>query len=73
MKQNDARTAIEFEWRDWPEKAPLPTPGDMREFYSWLMRERPHLLDFRTSADRFDLVQRWLVESQARQAVGGGP
>jgi hypothetical protein len=69
MRQDDARAAIEFEWRDWPEKAPAPTDGDVRAFYAWLARERPHLLAFRTRGDRFDVVSAWL---RASHAIGAG-
>lgn len=69
MRQADAKTAIQFEWRDWPEKSPVPTDGDMREFVAWLERERPHLLSFRTRGSRTECIKAWLAETRA---VGAG-
>ena len=66
MKKEDARGLIISEWRRW-KQAQIPsknaTGTDGLLFFTYLQREKPALLDFRSSGDPWQTVHGWLLRS----------
>jgi hypothetical protein len=64
MKKDEAKRLVLQEWDDWATKN-LP-PGhkasgtDGLIFFGYLQKQRPHLLEFKTSGDRWLTVHGWL-------------
>ena len=64
MKRNEAKRLILQEWDDWVAKN-LPHGQKARGtdgliFFGYLQKQRPHLLEFKTSGDRWLTVHGWL-------------
>jgi hypothetical protein len=60
MKQDEARRRILAEWPSWSATESEPTRMNGLMFYAFLQSERPHLLEFRSSGDRWQYVHIWL-------------
>lgn len=65
MKRDDAQHAIIAEWDRW---APL-NPADAKimngmMFFTYLQREHPSLLDFRSHSDKWQDVHGWLLRAR---------
>ena len=64
MKKDEAKRLVLQEWDDWAAKN-LP-PGQKARgtdgliFFGYLQKQRPHLLEFKTSGDRWPTVHGWL-------------
>ena len=65
MKSGEAKRLVLQEWDDWAAKN-LP-PGQKASgtdgliFFGYLQRQRPHLLEFKASGDRWVTVHGWLA------------
>jgi hypothetical protein len=64
MKRDDARRLIISEWHQWrqariPETEANGTEGFV--FFRFLQRERPGLLNFRDSGDKWQTIHAWLL------------
>jgi hypothetical protein len=73
MKRQEAKQKIVAEWDSWSlsNKITNATPGDKLTFYNFLLKERPHFLDFRASGDKWQDVHGWLIQAR-RVSVAGG-
>jgi hypothetical protein len=65
MKQEEARPAILAEWRRWWPTTGKSVPGglDGLSFFSHLQKDRPDLLSFRGSGDKWQIVHGWLMRA----------
>ena len=68
--QRESREAILKEWRRWQQKSTPLTYEEKMNFYLWLEKERPHLLEFRVSpeqqGDKWQTVHAWLNEDDMK-------
>ena len=62
MTKEEARRAILREWRSWVKAQKIQNPNglDGMRFYAFLQQERDHLLRFRASGDKWQVVHGWL-------------
>lgn len=62
MTQDEARREILAEWRKWRKADNLtaPTGTDGLVFFGWLRNNRPDLLSFKASGDKWQRVHAWL-------------
>jgi hypothetical protein len=62
MTREEARRAILNEWNSWvkAEDVKNPTGTDALLFYQFLVSERDHLLRFKASDDKWQVVYGWL-------------
>jgi len=58
IKRDEAKRRILAEWPSWSATQATPTLGDGILFFSFLQRERSHLLEFRASGDKWQHVHR---------------
>ena len=77
IHNEESRLAILSEWNVWA-AANLPagkpaTGNDDFAFYGYLRSERPSLLSFRSSVDRYQTVHRWLLRSGKVKATAREP
>lgn len=67
MKQADAKPLVISEWREWRRKKlpsdKKPTGTDGLVFFGHLRKNRPDLLDFRYSGDKWQIVHSWLLSA----------
>lgn len=59
----EAETRIISEWYRWIAKNPVPNPTgrDALAFFRYLEQEHRYLLEFRSYADRWQVVHGWLL------------
>ena len=64
MKKDEAKRLVLQEWDDWAAKNLSPghkaSGTDGLIFFGYLQKQRPHLLEFKTSGDRWLTVHGWL-------------
>lgn len=60
MKIDDAKRLILSEWRTWYDKPEPHTWQDKFSFYNWLQHEKPYLLDFTCSGDKYQRISGWI-------------
>jgi len=64
MKRPEAKRLILREWDDWAVKNVPPGQKAMGTdgliFFGYLQSQRPHLLEFKSSSDRWPIVHGWL-------------
>ena len=58
MEKIEAEQTIVRLWQDRPLREPGPLEG--LSFYQWLCDAHPHVMDFRSSGDRWQTVSGWL-------------
>jgi len=63
LTEKDAKRVILNEWSKWNAKTGA-NQADMRAFYEWLKSERPTLLNFRATGDRWERVKIWLIRGR---------
>jgi hypothetical protein len=65
MRESDAETAILLEWRTWAPRnfpsRPELTKADAQMFFAYLQTEKPQLLAFETTRDKWQVVHGWLL------------
>lgn len=67
MKKADARIQIIREWHGWVEETHpdrLPSGNVALGFYGHLQTNRPDLLNFRASGDKWQVVHGWLLNAR---------
>jgi hypothetical protein len=67
MKKDEAKRLVLQEWDDWAAKN-IPSRQQARGtdglvFFGYLQSQRPHLLEFKTSSDRWLTVHGWLARA----------
>jgi len=66
MKRAEAKRLVLQEWDDWAAKNVPPGQTAMGTdgliFFGYLQSQRPHLLEFKTTDDRWPIVHRWLSQ-----------
>ena len=75
MKREQAEQKIVAEWDLWSasNKITNATSGNKLTFYNFLLKERPHLLDFKASGhDKWQDVHSWLIQSRRVSVTSGG-
>jgi hypothetical protein len=64
MKRDEAKRLVLREWDDWASKnvphGQKASGTDGLIFFGYLQKQRPHLLEFKTSGDRLQIVHGWL-------------
>jgi hypothetical protein len=60
MKIEEARQRILAEWQNRLEKQESNAWTQKFQFYTWLERERPELLAFKCSGDKWQRVNGWI-------------
>lgn len=67
MKNEDARVEIVGEFRRWwadrEADQGQATGNDGMVFLGYLRKEKPHLLDFKASGDKWQIVHGWLLRA----------
>jgi hypothetical protein len=63
IKRDEAKRRILPEWPSWSATQSTPTLGNGLLFFSFLQRERSHLLEFRASGDKWQDVHCWLIQA----------
>ena len=67
MKWGEAKKLVLQEWDDWaPKNVPQGQQArgtDGLIFFGYLQSQRPHLLQFKTSRDRWQTVHGWLARA----------
>ena len=73
MKRDQAKQSIVAEWDLWSasNKITNATAGDKLKFYNFILKERPHLLDFKASGDKWQDVHSWLIQSRRVSLTSG--
>ena len=65
MKKEETKWQVILEWDRWAPKnltsGKKPTGTDALIFFTYLQKECPHLLTFRTSGDPWQTVHGWLL------------
>ena len=68
MRKEDAKAAIIQEWDSWKRKNlksdHKATGRDGLIFFGYLRQERPDLLTFKSSGDRWQVVHGWLMRER---------
>lgn len=59
MLKEEAKRAILLEWRQWSERTGNFNVDGLR-FFGFLRTERPDLLNFRSSGDKWQVISGWL-------------
>ncbi len=69
MQQDDAELQILAEWVEWRSdnlvRDDIATSIDGVSFYTFLQKEKPHLLDFGHKGDKWQITHAWLVREKA--------
>ena len=81
MTKDEARAAIRIEWVVWARATKIKnaTGADALLFFNYLQAERPDLLAFKASGDKWQVVHSWLLKARlvadrrAREAKGRSP
>jgi hypothetical protein len=64
MKRDEAKKLVLREWDDWAVKnvprGQKAMGADGLIFFGYLQSQRPHLLEFKTTGDRWQTVHGWL-------------
>jgi len=65
MTQDEAKRRIVSEFRSWAraQNKPAPNGTDGFIFFGYLQQERPHLLAFGSSGDKWQTVHGWLLRA----------
>lgn len=63
LTEKDAKRIILSEWANWDAKTGA-RQADMRAFYEWLKTERPTVLHFHCTGDRWERVKIWLIRGR---------
>ena len=65
MTQDEARRGILAEWPLWTAATKTLNPSgiDALMFFSFLQKERSHLLMFKASGDKWQTVHSWLLRA----------
>jgi hypothetical protein len=64
VKKADAELMVVRLWHDWPDRYEPASPGKGLRFYSWLCAEHPHVMEFRASSDKWQVMSGWLNRHQ---------
>jgi hypothetical protein len=64
IKRDEARRRILAEWPLWSAAQSNPTLANGLMFFSFLQKERRHLLEFRASGDKWQDVHCWLLQER---------
>ena len=74
MKREQAKQKIVAEWDSWSSsnKITNATAEDKLTFYNHLLKERPDLLDFKASGDKWQDMHSWLIQSRRVSVTSGG-
>jgi hypothetical protein len=68
MKIAEAKAEVLRTWDSWaPKNVPStrkPNGHDGFTFFTYLQRERPHLLTFRAKGDQWQVVHGWLLQGR---------
>jgi len=60
-----AKWAVIREWDAWaPKHANEPSVSDGMNFFFYLQKQRPDLLNFRASGDKWQVVHAWLLRER---------
>lgn len=62
-KRDEARRMIFQVWDNWAEKPDAPNGNDALRFFTYLENEKPHLLNFRGKAGKWQDVHGWLIRN----------
>lgn len=63
MKKEDARMYVIQEWSSWQrQNAGDSHATNMMLFYNWLTANRPIILSFRSSGDKWQVVKGWIQD-----------
>jgi hypothetical protein len=63
MKKEEARVHVIHEWTSWQrENAGDSHITNMLLFYNWLQANRPEILSFRSSGDKWQVVRGWIQD-----------
>lgn len=65
MKQSDAELAILKEWLNLSQEDKFDQHCGFM-FYGWLQKNRPELLSFRVSGDKYQKINGWVLTWQSR-------
>jgi hypothetical protein len=66
MKIDEAKSRVLTEWYRWQGKSTPATYTEKYTFYTWLQRERPDLLAFKCSGDRWQRIHGWIGAGDER-------
>jgi hypothetical protein len=65
MTQNDAKRAVLEEWHSWIVAMSISNANgrDGLRFFAFLQKERDHLLRFKASGDKWQVIHGWLLRA----------
>jgi hypothetical protein len=73
MNRERAKQNVVVEWDSWSasNKITNAMAEDKLTFYAHLLKERPDLLDFNASGDKWQDVHSWLIRSRRVSVTSG--
>ncbi len=66
MKKSDAKIAVVRALEVWKLENDINSPAAPMLFYTWLQKEKSHLLDFRFKGDQYQVIAGWMNNPYGR-------
>lgn len=64
MKKDDAQNEIFRIWLNWNEPQDKYQTHFGLLFYNWLQKNKPHLMSFRCTGDKYQVINTWVKRWQ---------